>query len=659
MKIKTLSLIILLLMLLAICNLQLEQGLSLNQQIQLIFTPETAQSFPAVFYLYGQLPRLVIAILVGATLGLVGSLMQQLTQNNLTSPLTLGTSSGAWLGLVILSISFSDLSADFAPLVAMAGGLLAFIFVILITGLRNMTGLPLIVSGMVVNILLGAIATALITLNSQFAQNIFMWGAGDLTQDGWSVVIQLLPQLLPALFIIAAAPRILTVLRLGHEGAQARGLSVLPVFILFMVLATWLVAAVISSIGIIGFIGLLAPNIVRVFGVRTALGELLASALLGALLLLFADTLAIALSQWLHSVIPTGVMAAAIGAPALIAFSHRSFKAQDQLTLVLKPIIQPKWLYRAAAITIIILLVGMTLMTFLQRTETAFIWQLPESFQWALRWPRLLTALMAGIALAIAGTLLQRLIYNPLASPDILGVSSGATVSLIMVSMLLGTTIQTSLWGVALLGSLFVLALLLLLGRRHQFAPASLILIGISLTACLEAFVQFFLAQGTLSNYRILLWLSGSTYRVNSQQSLLFATAIIILVILTLSLHRWLTLLSIGRAFSQARGLHAGRATMLLLGLVALLCALVTATVGPLAFIGLVAPHMAALLGAQKVKSQLIFGGLLGATLMVWADGLGQMVIYPSQIAAGTLVAILGGSYFLILMMINRFRSAN
>ena len=657
MKITSLFGFILLLLVLAIGNLQLEPGLSISQQISLIFAPQSAQNFPEIFYLYGQLPRLVMALLVGATLGLVGSLMQQLTQNNLTSPLTLGTSSGAWLGLVILSISFTDLSADFAPLVAMGGGLLAFVLVVTITGLRNMTGLPLIVSGMVVNILLGAIATALITLNSQFAQNIFMWGAGDLTQDGWSAVIRLLPQLLPALFIIIAAPRILTVLRLGHDGAQARGLSVLPIFILFMVVATWLVAAVISTIGVIGFIGLLAPNIVRAFGARTALSELLASALLGALLLLFADTLAIAISQWLHSVIPTGVMAAAIGAPALIAFSRRTFKAQDSLTLLLKPIIRPQWLYRAGGCIIFLLAVGMTLSVFLQNSEHALVWQLPEAFQWALRWPRLLTALIAGIALSVAGTLLQRLIYNPLASPDILGVSSGATVSLIMVSMILGTTIQTSLWGVALLGSLLVLALLLLLGRRHQFAPASLILIGISLTACLEAFVQFFLAQGTLSNYRILLWLSGSTYRVNDQQAILFSIIVVLLVIVTLSLSRWLTLLSIGRAFSQARGLHAGKATMLLLGLVALLCALVTATVGPLAFIGLVAPHMAALLGAQKVKSQLILGSLLGATLMVWADWLGQLIIYPSQIAAGTLVAILGGSYFLALMVINRFRT--
>jgi len=121
-------------------------------------------------------------------LGLVGSLMQQLTQNTLTSPLTLGTSSGAWLALIVVNIWFPDLIADYSALAAMVGALCAFGVIVLITGVNNMTGLPLVVSGMVVNILLGSIATAIILLNEQFAQNVFMWGAGDLAQNGWHLV---------------------------------------------------------------------------------------------------------------------------------------------------------------------------------------------------------------------------------------------------------------------------------------------------------------------------------------------------------------------------------------------------------------------------------------------------------------------------------------
>lgn len=130
----------------------------------------------------------------------------------------------------------------------------------------------------------------------------------------------------------------------------------------------------------------------------------------------------------------------------------------------------------------------------------------------------------------------------------------------------------------------------------------------------------------------------------------------LVLLAIVFALSRWLTLISIGRAFSNARGLNPSSANTILLVIVALLCAFSTATVGPVSFVGLVAPHMAMMLGARKVKEQLFVGSLIGATLMVWADWLGQITIYPSQIAAGTLVAIIGSTYFLFLMLKSKFR---
>lgn len=170
-----------LILLLSIFSLQLDTSLSLGAQWGLLIQADLASEFRDVFFLQSQLPRLCITLLVGAMLGLTGSLMQQLTQNHLTSPLTLGTSSGAWLALVVVNIWFVDWVADYSALAAMAGALIAFGLIISIAGIRNMTGLPLVVSGMVINILLGSVATAIIILNAQFAQNIFMWGAGDLS----------------------------------------------------------------------------------------------------------------------------------------------------------------------------------------------------------------------------------------------------------------------------------------------------------------------------------------------------------------------------------------------------------------------------------------------------------------------------------------------
>ena len=117
---------------------------------------------------------------------LVGCLLQQLTQNPMTSPLTLGTSSGGWLAIVVLSAFFPEAASEWLLAAAFAGALLAFGLIVLITGPRNMTGVTLVISGMVVNLLFGAIATAVVLLHADFIQNVFLWGAGDLSQNGWS-----------------------------------------------------------------------------------------------------------------------------------------------------------------------------------------------------------------------------------------------------------------------------------------------------------------------------------------------------------------------------------------------------------------------------------------------------------------------------------------
>lgn len=168
--------------------------------------------------------------------------------------------------------------------------------------------------------------------------------------------------------------------------------------------------------------------------------------------------------------------------------------------------------------------------------------------------------------------------------------------------------------------------------------------------------MQFALAKGSGDSYKILLWLAGSTYRVSAAQASALILGVALLSSLALALSRWLTLMSIGRDFAAARGLKPMHAQVILLSLVALLCALSTATMGPVAFVGLIAPHMAMMLGARGSKQQMVLGGVIGAALMIWADWLGQIALYPNQIAAGTLVAILGGSYFLLLMSINRLR---
>ena len=114
-----------------------------------------------------------------------------------------------------------------------------------------------------------------------------------------------------------------------------------------------------------------------------------------------------------------------------------------------------------------------------------------------------------------------------------------------------------------------------------------------------------------------------------------------------------MTLLSISRDFALSRGLSLTRSALGLLTLCALLCASATAAMWP-AFVGLVAPHMAVMIGARTVKTELCTAALLGAALVSWADWLGQVLIAPAQIPAGTLASIIGAGYFLILLVVSR-----
>ncbi|MEZ8057603.1 Fe(3+)-hydroxamate ABC transporter permease FhuB [Vibrio splendidus] len=617
------------------------------------FNSMVDDSFELMALAYVNLPRLVMAILVGGTLGTIGSLFQQLTQNRMMSPLTLGTSSGAWLGLVILNVVAPMLVAQYSVWFALIGALLAMGLIVSIVGIKNMSGLPIVLAGMAVNLLLGAFATAIILLNDQYAQNLFVWGAGDLGQNGWEQVLWLMPKLLPIFAIFFLAPRVLTLLSIGTEGAAARGLNIGTTFFVLMVVGVWLVSVSITSVGVISFIGLIAPNIARHLGFLKAKSELIASCVLGALLLCVTDSLAIFLAQWSLDMIPTGTATAVIGAPALIIIARKQLSAQDQLFFSMPK--GPKSISPLAYFLLGTMILGLlALSTLSQPSSDMGYFVIPDAFEWSIRWPRMLTAIFAGGGLAVAGVILQRLVYNPLASPDILGVSAGAVLALIFSSLFMGYSIHSLSPWVAFLGSAIALCLLLFLGKKHQFAPSILILTGISLTAILEALVQFSLTRVGEGKYTLLAWLAGSTYRVEPESAMIMAIVITACIGVALLLSRWVTLIATGRQFASARGLNINISYAALLCIVAILCSVVTTTMGPVAFIGLLAPHIAAMMGARLVREQIILSFLIGAALMLFADWLGQVVVFPAQLAAGTLVSIIGGSYFIFLLLKSR-----
>ena len=608
-----------------------------------------ASTYQEVLFQQAALPRAAMAVMVGAALGLAGSVLQQITRNRLVSPLTIGASSGAWFALLAVGVLAPEVTARHGVWIAMAGAVATTGLVFSLAGARGIESLGIVLAGMAMHILLTAAARILILVHGETVRNLFIWGAGDLTQNGWEPALELAPQLGLAAAVVFLCRRPLALMRLGSQGAAGRGLRVWPFALAASLTALWLTAAAIAWVGLIGFIGLLAPNIARLLGARTAMSEAGLSLALGALCLLAADIVALAAGTFTRDLVPTGASSALIGAPALILLASRGMRRGDHAAFArLDGFSRPA----AALVPVTAGLVVVACLIALLLGPAGNGWQiaLPGDFAFQHRWPRIVSALAAGAGMAVSGLILQRLLRNPLASPDIIGISSGASLALIATLVFAGLSIPEAGAPVAMLGSLGVLATLLMLGRRLRHEPALIALAGIALAATMDALLQFVLARGGEETYMVVNWLAGTTFRVTGPQSLSLLAAVAVLSGIACALARWLTLLSASDAIAAGRGLAVERARPALLSVAAVIAALVTAVVGPVAFIGLVAPHMASLLGARRVVEQLAVALAVGACLFVASDWIGRTMLYPRQVPAGAVASILGGAYLAALL---------
>lgn len=259
-------------------------------------------------------------------------------------------------------------------------------------------------------------------------------------------------------------------------------------------------------------------------------------------------------------------------------------------------------------------------------------------------------ALIAGIGLAFAGTIIQRISQNPMASPEVLGISSGAALTLVLGSLLgvAATRGQQMLLGT--LGAVSVITIVWLMGRKHNFAPTQTLLTGIALSAGLDALLRITMSSGHDNAAALLTWLSGSTYLVSHNDVLLLAIGVAFIGIIALSLNRWIDLIGLGEVTVSSLGINAMVVRLVLLLLVAALTTLCTIVIGPLSFIGLLAPHMARSLHHFRAIPQMLTAALLGGIIMVLADWIGRVVWFPWQFPAGLLASLIGGGYFLYLM---------
>ncbi|WP_324024483.1 Fe(3+)-hydroxamate ABC transporter permease FhuB [Aeromonas caviae] len=616
---------------------------------QALFSPELDDARQAVVH-FSWLPRLAICLLAGAALGLAGTLMQQVLRNPLASPTTLGVASGAQLALMMVTLLAPSWLLIGREWIAMAGGSLAMGLVFALAWRRQLNPVVIVFAGLVINLYLAAISMGLLLFFQEELKGLLVWGSGSLAQNSWSGVGYLLPRLLLAAMLAVVLVRPLAVLELDDASARSLGVSLKHLRFAGLGLAVFITACVVSVVGLIGFIGLAAPAMVRLLGVRKLTQRLLWAPILGALLLAATDLLLQTLSRFWPVLIPTGAMTALLGAPLLLwliprlGIKQSAPKANSSLQLARHP--APTRL-----VGLMVLGLAAAVIASLLFGQGMGGWGWPSWLRWLaqLEWrlPRTLAAGAAGVLLALAGTLLQRVSNNPMASPELLGVSGGTFMGVIAAALLLPALPLPMMLLGGLVGAFACLLLLVLINRRNGFQPERILLSGIAITALFEPLQAIALANGDLRVQQLLSWMSGSTYYVTQPVALALVVLALLMLAACLLVSRWLDLMPMGPAVATALGIRLSRAQLTILLLVAVLTASATMVIGPLSFAGLLAPHLARLMGLVRARWHLLGAAGCGALLMVSADWIGQQILFPQEVPVGLVSTLLGGAYFM------------
>ncbi|EGQ4451951.1 iron-dicitrate transporter subunit FecD [Staphylococcus pseudintermedius] len=266
------------------------------------------------------------------------------------------------------------------------------------------------------------------------------------------------------------------------------------------------------------------------------------------------------------------------------------------------------------------------------------------------RVPRMLLGILVGAALAISGAVIQGVIRNPLASPDVIGITKGASLAAVIVIIVFPTAPLFVLPVASFIGALVISLILSLLISWQGIKGSQLALIGMAIGAVAMALVQYLLIRNPMEANIALVWLTGSLFGRSMDHVLTILPWLIVAIPVIFLYARKLDILHLGEEVATALGTHVQRAKMILLFTSVMLAGAAISVVGGLSFLGLIAPHIARSLVGHQHRHIVAMSGLVGALLMVIADGLARIIAPPIDIPVGVLIAIIGAPYFLYVL---------
>lgn len=270
-----------------------------------------------------------------------------------------------------------------------------------------------------------------------------------------------------------------------------------------------------------------------------------------------------------------------------------------------------------------------------------------HSIFYQIRLPRTLSAFVSGGLLALAGSLIQLLLNNPLADPYILGISSGA--ALVTLTMMLWGLSQYWLVAGAWMGSSLIIFLIFLLAKKHQWHPHTLLLSGIAIACGSSALVSFILViSPNTTLHSMLFWLTGD---LNGARFPWFELSILILAcFICYLLSPGLNMLYRNEKEAQVLGLACKRYRIILYLLTSLLTACAVTLAGCIGFIGLIIPHLTRLLVGYDHRMMLPVAVLLGGSFLTFTDTMARTLFAPQQLPVGILMAFIGVPIFIYIL---------
>ncbi|RSK28477.1 iron ABC transporter permease [Bacillus sp. HMF5848] len=279
----------------------------------------------------------------------------------------------------------------------------------------------------------------------------------------------------------------------------------------------------------------------------------------------------------------------------------------------------------------------------------------------SFRLPRILMALLAGACLGMAGAILQGIIRNPLASPDIIGLSKGAAVGVVAFLTLFSNENNALTVSIvwlplaAFIGAVIAAFLVYILAWSKGVSPIRLVLVGIGISALMHAFVTMFLILAPI--YRAgqaNIWITGTIHGTNWDEVSIITPIMIVLTILSIAAARSINIQELGDDIATSVGSRVQQTRLWLLILSTALTGVAVAFVGAIGFVGLVAPHISRRLVGGAFGALLPMSALVGGIIVMLADLIGRTMFSPLEVPAGVFTAAIGAPYFIYLLFKGR-----